>query len=378
MKRLLLVVPYPRFFLSHRLPLAEAAKRAGYDVSIATAPLEGSTKIAAAFPWFSVHWSVFRDEPLGELRMFRDLVRIYRRVRPDIVHHVTVKPVLYGTLAARITRVPAVLNAMAGMGDSFGGQRFRDRIWSVLTTWLMRIMTRHRRMRMIVQNETDLELLVSARIVRREQIVLIRGSGVDPVQFAPRHHEPNAIPVVALVARLVVAKGVIEFVDAARVLKRAGVVARFVIAGELLEGVIPDTISRQTVKQWVDEGTVEYLGYFEDPRDVYAMSDVICLPSYREGLPKTLLEASASELPVVTTDVPGCRDAVEDGVNGLLVPPRDSAALATAIRTLLDDPQLRREMGQRGRERVLREFTVDRVVRQTLDVYDELLRTAGK
>src|SRR4051812_27752595 len=291
MKRLLIVVPYPRFFITHRLALAEAARSRGYDVSVATAEFEESKAIAAKFPWFRLHWSVFRQEPLGEFRLFRDLLRIYRTVRPDVVHHVTLKPVLYGTLAARLSGVRAVVNAMPGLGDAFGGKRFRDRLWARLTTILMRLMVRHRHMRMIVQNDSDRAVLEESGIARSEDVVMVRGSGVDPDVFVEHQRDENPVVVVALIARLVVAKGVNEFVDAARILKSEGVRARFVVAGEFLEGVIPDTISRDRMKSWVGEGLIEYLGYVDDPRSIYAMSDIVALPSYREGLPKTLLEA---------------------------------------------------------------------------------------
>jgi glycosyltransferase involved in cell wall biosynthesis len=374
--RILYAVPSARFFLSHRLPLALAAKNAGYDVHVATADGDGVDRIAAAgLQWHCVRGGPLRQKPWSDLLTLIDLVRLYRKLRPAIVHHVTFKQILYGTIAARLTRVPAVVNAMTGMGDTFAAHSVSDRLWTALIVALFRIFVRHRRMRVIVQNPDDLALMRRLRLARENQLALVRGSGVDPEHFAPPPPATNDVPVIVLLGRVVYPKGIAEFAGASRLLRDAGVRARFVVAGELDResgAALPD----QRFEEWQREGAIEYIGFRDDPRDVYAMADIVCLPSYREGLPKTLLEAASCGLPIVTTDVPGCREAVADGENGILVPARSVEPLAAALRTLIENPDLRRTMGKRGRQRVIENYSLNAVITATLSIYDELSAAA--
>jgi glycosyltransferase involved in cell wall biosynthesis len=370
--RLVYVVPDARFFVTHRLALALAARARGYDVHVATPDGAAVDAIrAAGLPWHRVRFGALRRKPWSDLLTLIDLLRLYRRLRPELVHHVTFKAVLYGTIAARVNRVRAVVNAMTGLGDVFaahGGAG--DRVWRAITLALFRAFVRHPRMRVIVQNPDDLRELLAARTVREDDTVLIRGSGVDPDAFAPAVRAPNGVPVVLFAGRIVRTKGIAELVAAARLLRAGGVRARFVVAGDRDRdsgAAIPDA----TFDSWLPD--VEYAGFLDDVRPLYAASDVVCLPSWGgEGVPKALLEAAACALPIVTTDVPGCRDAVRDGENGLLVPPRDAPALATALRTLIEDPALRARLGRRGREIAIEEFSLQRVIGETLEVYGAL------
>jgi glycosyltransferase involved in cell wall biosynthesis len=368
---LLLVVPDARFFVTHRLALALAARAQGWDVHVATPPGQAVERIVAAgLPWHRVRFGALRRKPWSDLVTLLDLVALYRKLRPRLVHHVTFKAVLYGTIAARATAVPAVVNAMTGLGDVFAAQTRSDRAWMRIVVTLFRTFVRHRHMRVIVQNPDDRQALSAAGVVREEEIRLIRGSGVDPDFFVP---VPRAegVPVVLCVGRMVVPKGIGDYVEAARMLRTEGSEARFLLAGDL----DPDSgaaIPAWQLEAWRTEGIVEFMGYREDARELYAMADIVCLPSYREGLPKTLLEAASCALPIVTTDVPGCREAVVDGENGFLVPVRDAAAVARALRVLLGDAALRRTMGERGRARVIAQFSLDAVLTQTLAVYAEV------
>ncbi len=310
--------------------------------------------------------------PITELRTLRALYQLYRRLRPDLIHHVTIKPVVYGGLAARAAGCPAVVSAISGLGYVFTGASLRHRALRALAVGLYRRALKHPRSRVIFQNPHDAAIFRELSITSAEQPVLIRGSGVHLDRF---HHtpEPQGTPVVLLPARMLRDKGVVEFVEAARKLRSRGTEARFVLAGEP-DPENPASLTTEELMSWADAGVVEWWGHCEDMANTLARSHLVVLPSfYGEGLPKSLIEAAACGRAIVTTDHPGCREAVEDGLNGLLVPLRDSNALAEAIHALLGDPERRRSMGQRGRGRAEAEFSVDEVVRQHLEVYETLL-----
>ncbi|MEO6324469.1 MAG: glycosyltransferase family 4 protein, partial [Thermoanaerobaculia bacterium] len=319
-----------------------------------------------------VRFGALRAKPWSGALSIEDLVRLYRTLRPSVVHHVTFKAVLYGTIAARLTGVGAVVNAMTGLGDVFAANSLSDRGWRAVTVALFRIFVRHPNMRIVVQNADDRDVLVNAGAVRPEQTALIRGSGVDPAFFVPAPARGAHTPVVICAARMVLNKGIGEFVSAARQLRSEGVDARFLLAGDRATDSgkgIPDSV----FDGWVREGAIEYAGLREDIRELNAQADIACLPSWGgEGVPKSLIEAASSELPIVTTDVPGCRDIVRQGENGFLVPPRAVEPLAEALRTLILDPELGHRMGARGRAIVIAEFSLERVIASTLKIYEEL------
>lgn len=371
-RRLLFVVNDAPFFVSHRLPLAVAARAAGYEVHAAVpADTPATSRITAA--GIAVHHLPLHrsaTNPVSEARTVIALVRLYRRLRPDIVHHVTVKPVLYGSMAARLTRVPAVVNAVSGLGYIFLAQGPSAAARRAAVRAAYRVAFRHPRVRTIFQNPDDLEGFTRSGLLPAHSAVLIRGSGVDLREFTATPEQDGRV-IVMLPARMLWDKGVGEFVAAARQLNAVGVDARFVLVGEsdLNRAAVPT----EQLRAWHDEGTVEWWGRRDDMPATLARAHVVCLPSYREGLPKVLLEAAACQRAIVTTDVPGCRDAIENGETGLLVPVRDADALATAIRRLVGDPVLRQRMGRAGRARAERDFSVARVVEATLATYRELL-----
>jgi len=369
--RLLFVVNDAGFFLSHRLVLAEAARAAGYDVHVATPPGSGADRIGArGFPHHAIVLSRRGSRPWAEAASVAALVALYRRLHPALVHHVTVKPVLYGSIAARIAGVPGVVNAVSGLGYLFiaPGALARVRRGAVMTAY--GIAFRGRATRVIFQNEDDRGLFVGAGLVPIRRTVLIRGSGVDLAEFRPAPEPPDPA-VVVLPARMLWDKGVGEFVEAAAALRAEGMVARFVLVGDTDPGN-PAAISGERLREWQAAGTVEWWGHRTDMPAVLAAAHVVCLPSYREGLPKALLEASAAGRPIVTTDVPGCREVVRDGENGWLVPVREAAPLAERLRILLTDAGLRERMGRRGRAIAEAEFGVERVVAATLELYGAL------
>jgi len=366
-RKLLLFVTEDWYFVSHRLPLAVAAQAAGYEVVIVTRVRACANIIRNAglrlIPFENVRSSL---NPFTELWTLIRLVLLYRRERPDLVHHVALKPVLYGSIAARLAGGPPAINALAGMGWLFTpGTGLAESLKLLVRLIIARLLGSGIA---LVQNPDDARLLVQLG-VPESHIRRVAGSGVDLQVFRPQQ-VPDGVPVVVLPARLLWDKGVSEFVSAARMLRRNGIMARFVLAGEP-DPLNPASIPPSEVEGWIEEGIVESPGWVENMPKLFAACHIVCLPSYREGLPKALIEAAAAGKPIVTTDVPGCREVVADGHNGLLVAPRDVNALADALRRLIENPDLRQRMGEHGRRRAEQEFGSENVIQQTLALYEE-------
>jgi len=371
-RRLLFVVNNPAFFLSHRLPLALAARQAGYDVHVATMAGDSVSQIEAhGLTHHVIPMTRSGKHPVQELRTLWALYRLFRRLRPDVVHLVTIKPVLYGGIAARFAGVPAMVSAISGLGFVFVAKGAKAALVRKIVAMLYRLALGHRNSRIVFQNGNDRDVLHDLGAVRDAQVIMIRGSGVNLSDYAAVA-EP-APPVVALmVARLLRDKGVLEFVEAARILRREQVDVRMRLVGGIDSGN-PASVTQADVDAWQEEGIIEALGERRDIAALYAASHIAVLPSYREGLPRSLIEAAACGRAVVTTDVPGCRDAIEPDQTGLLVPSHDAVALAAAIGRLARDSALRQQMGQAGRVLAEREFDIDDVCRQHLDIYRTLL-----
>ena len=370
--RLLFLITEDWYFWSHRLDVARAARDAGFDVMIATRVTEHGERIQReGFRLFPISLVRQSKNPFVELAAVLELVRLYRRERPAIVHHVALKPILYGSLAAWISGVPVVVNAFAGLGYAFTDETRRK---SMAHTFLCRALSTLLRLSqsvVVFQNKDDRDLLFEEGVVEIQQTRIIPGSGVDTKRFVV---SPSAeeCPIVMLASRMLWDKGIGEFVEASRHLKQKGLAARYVLVGRCDEHN-PAAIEPTQLRQWVEEGVVEWWEHRDEMSQTLASAAIVVLPSYREGLPKVLLEAAACGKPLIATDVPGCRDIVTHGVNGLLVPARDSAALAAAIDTLLRDSSRRATMGVAGREAVTRMFSVEKIAGQVVDLYRELL-----
>ena len=370
--KLLFFVTEDWYFCSHRLPLAIAAREAGYEVAVLTRVQHHAAQIeAAGLRLIPFDLSRRGKNPLREFAVLCRLCRVYRREKPDLVHQVALKPVLYGSLAAWLAGVPHVVNALAGLGHLFTSGGWLTGLLRACIKLAFRALLNGGRRKVIVQNPDDFRLLVEACGLKPEVGVLIRGSGVDLAQFrcVP---EPEGVPLVVLPTRVLWTKGVGEFVEAARRLKAEGVAARFALVGDP-DPENPAAVPPDQLDAWRREGAVECWGRRDDMAEVLAGCHIVCLPSYREGLPKALIEAAAAGRAIVTTDTPGCREVVRAGDNGLLVPARDAKALAEALRGLIADADSRRRMGQRGREIAEAEFSVERVAAETLAVYRALL-----
>ena len=372
-KKLLFLVAEDRYFCSHRLPLAVMAKKAGYEVVVATRVNQHASVIENAGLKLVPLKCLRRGSlnPLREFAFILELLSIYRREKPDLVHHVAVKPVLYGSIAARLVGVPTIVNALAGLGFVFSSNRFLIRCLKSFFVVLLRLLLKGEKDSiMIVQNSDDRKVVVDRGIVNNEDVRLIRGAGVDVTQYCVQHRE-NEVPVVMLAARMLWDKGVGEFVEAARTVKQ-GHHTRFVLVGDT-DTENPAAIPRKDLENWHEEGVIEWWGYRDDMPDVISQADIVCLPSYHEGLPKILLEAMACGKAIVATDIPGCREVIHNGENGILVPLRNPASLVNAFEQLLNDREMVARMGTIGRQMVESKFSTDVINAEVLQVYEELL-----
>lgn len=370
--RVLFVVNDSRFFVTHRLPLALGIRDAGYDVHVAASPESGvSAILAAGLPFHPLRLAKQGMNPLADARTVFELVGLYRRLKPALVHQVTIKPVMYGTVAARIAGVPAVVNAIAGLGILFSGGQGIARVRRAGIRNVYARTVRHRNMRLIFQNASDLNDFVAMGLVQPGHAVIIPGSGADLSSLRPTA-EVAGTPLVVLVARLLRQKGVVEFAEAAARLKAEGINARFALVGDPADNRA--AVPRRLLQQWSDDGAIELWGWRDDMPDVLRQAAIVCLPSYYpEGVPKALIDAAAAGRPIVTTTMPGCRETVVDGVNGYQVPPRDVDALVAALRRLLQDADLRQKFGAASRRLAEERFSIDAVIHATLELYSNLL-----
>ncbi len=371
-RRLLFIVNIDWFFLSHRLPIAIKALNEGYEVHIATS-------ITDKYDVLRSHGLIVHPLPIGrssigffsELKTFLTFLRVIRKVRPHILHLVTIKPVIFGGICARLAGVPSVVSAISGLGFVFLARGLKASVVRTLVVSLYRLALGKRNLKVICQNPNDCETLVQTAGLSLARVAMIPGSGVDLVNYMVKPL-PQGIPLVVMAARLLRDKGVYEFIEAAQLLNQRSVAVRFCLIGEPDHGN-PATVTLDDLCAWDRYGCVERLGYRNDIPDLFSKANVVVLPSYYgEGLPKTLVEAAACGRAVVTTDHPGCRDAIEPGKSGLLVPVKDSTALADAIQQLVDNPKLQYSMGRAGRALAEREFAIEKIVNAHLTIYKEL------
>lgn len=369
---LMFVITEDWYFWSHRLGLARAARDAGFDVTIATRVTGHGDRIRQeGFQLLPIRLRRRSTQPFADLLAIVELIRIYRQLRPDIVHHVAMKPILYGSLAAWVAGIPSVVNAFAGLGYVFTDQERRGGFLRLGLMKALKFAIARTKSLVLFQNAEDRNQLVDSGVVPSDQSRIIAGSGVDTEKFVPTD-APSGLPTVMLASRMLWDKGVAEFVRAAQLLKEQRVGGRFLLVGRSdLDN--PAGISHEQLQAWVREGSIEWWGHRDDMPAVLGMATIVVLPSYREGLPKALLEAAACGKPLVASDVPGCREVVRDKITGLLVPVRDAEALADAISTLLADPDARAAMGRAGRDMVIREYSVSRIAGDTLALYRDLL-----
>jgi len=370
-RRLLFLVTEDWYFWSHRLPIARSARDEGMEVLVATRTRQYKKHIEnEGFRVIPISLKRKSKNIIRELHSIWEIVRIYRREKPDLVHHVAIKPILYGSVAAWITGVPHIINAFTGLGFIFIKKGWLASAIRKLIVFIYRLAFSSQNTFAIFQNPDDLKLFVDLQIVENDRAVLIRGSGVDVERFI-NLPEPAGIPVITLVSRMLWDKGIKELVDASRYLHNNGIKCRTILVGAP-DSDNPASIPEHVLRDWHAEGIVEWWGHRDNIGEIFSQSHIVVLPSYREGLPKVLLEAASCGRPIVATDVPGCREIVRNNENGFLVAPYDSKALGDGLATLVNDPGLRAKMGARGREIVTTEFSEDIVVKRTLELYKNI------
>ncbi len=371
--RILYVVNSLDFFVSHRLGIAKAALYQGFDVHLAAAAGADAHAIEMlGIRYHPIPLTRSGKNLLQELKTLWKLWRLFRSLKPDLVHLVTIKPVLYGGIMARFAKVPGVVAAISGLGSVFHPTSVHGRILKGLVKRFYRFAFAHANMHAIFQNPEDQAVILSLNAIEDSRTTIIPGSGVE-LEAYPHVAEPEAQPVAIFAARLLRDKGVFEFVEAAAILRSRGVDARFLLVGSPDSGN-PASVTADQLERFKREGVVEVMGFRQDIAQLFSNSNIVVLPSYYgEGLPKVLIEAAACGRAVVTTDHPGCRDAIEPGRSGILVPVRDARALADALQMLIGDASLRHQYGMAGRDLAERLFSVHSVIDAHLNIYRQLL-----
>ncbi len=338
-------------------------------------PFDGSPDENATQHGFHIHrYRLSRSglNPKDEILTIYDLVKLYKKVQPDILHHVAMKAVLYGSIAARIADIDKTVNLFPGLGYLFTHKSLKIKILKRIFFRVFRTVIARQKSYLVFQNYIDRKIFTTLGKMPKEQCVMIPGSGIDVDKY-PFVPENNKGPVrIVLPARMLRTKGVYEFVEAARILKKQKLNAEFILAGDP-DPKNRDSIPIEQLQEWNKEGVVKWIGWQEDLGKLFSECNIVCLPSYREGLPKVLLEAGACGRAVVTTDVPGCSEVIKDEDNGLLAPKQSAVKLAKITKKLITNYNLRQPMGLKGRKIVLKKYTSNQIIKANLDLYISLL-----
>lgn len=368
-----IVINIDKFFLTNRKEQAQAMVENGYEVHIVAQNTGYGEEIRnLGFIFHELPSQRFGLNPLKEVKALFFFRRLYKQYKPEIIHHLGLKPILMGSIASLSINNKYVFNTYTGLGYVFIVDTFKTAVIRNMLLTVFYFLYKRKDIIAIFQNTTDFKLFKQRKIVSDRNGFVIKGCGVDINEFRFAPAETKEVINVLLPGKLLRSKGVYEFVDAARILKKEwGQKVDFVLCGGVDHGH-PSEISENEVDQWVNEGVVKWPGHQSNMQAVLKDADIIVLPSFREGLPKSLLEAGAIGRPMVTYDVAGCNEVVREGVNGLIVPPHQPAKLAIAIRTLIGDSSLRLEMGRKAREITEKEFAVDVLVEQNLQLYRKI------
>jgi len=374
-KKILILVNTLSFLISHRIDVIKAAQDNGYKVVIAYGELGNTTtSILSKYgvDYLQVPLKRRTINPFKEIWSFFSICKIFYKHKPDIVHLITIKAYLYGGIAARIMGVPGVISAIAGLGIFFNKNNWWNFLFQKIFFLIFYFAFNHPNQKVIVQNLEDKKTLIKFISLNSKKILLFRGSGVKLSKFT-NLKEKNDVITISCASRLLYEKGIFDFVSAAKIIKKKNINAKFLLAGDL-DPDNPTSLNNQDLQNIIEEKVVEVLGYQKDIPALYARSHIICLPSfYGEGLPKALIEAAAASRAVVTTDIPGCRDAIILNKTGLLVPAKDPQKLADALQWLIENPKERYEMGKAGRKFAEKEFPIEKIVQNHLNIYQELI-----
>ena len=370
--KILFLVNVDWFFISHRLPIAIAAAKKGFEVHVATSVTDKADIIKnSGFILHDIPISRGSTGPVSTVKTLLAIIKLFHKVKPNLIHLVTIKPILLGGIAARITNIPGVIAAISGLGYIFIDQGFVASFRRFFVRVLYQVSLGHKNLRIICQNSNDLDEIQRATNVSNDSFSLIDGSGVALNKFI---YVPdlNKIPKVMMASRLLKDKGVIEFAEAAAILKGKNIDAEFILVGDPdLDN--PSSIKSSQVKQWEQKGILNCWGHVDNMQDILSQASIVVLPSYREGFPKVLIEAAACGRAVITTDVAGCRDAIYNGVTGVLVPAKDANSLAAAIFDLVASPEKCKQMGLEGRKMAEERFDENIVIKKHMSLYDQVL-----
>lgn len=372
MPKLLMVVNEDRFFLSHRKPVAIAAREEGYQVTIVAKDTGKFAEIRQlGFDVIDLPINPTGMNLREEWNTFRFLHNLYQKERPDIVHHVGLKNILWGGLAARMLNVPGVVNAVSGLGGLFNGGKISATTRGILT--LMRFSNHRRGVKVIFQNNDDMSIFLANKVVTPKQIAFTKGSGIDLNEYTYCEEPENGKIRIIFTGRMVREKGVCDLIEAAELLKPDfdGKV-EFILCGRLTPN--KTGVTAEYLDSHCHDNYMQWLGERNDIHDLLKSSHIMAFPSYyREGVPKSLIEASAIGRPIVTCNSTGCKDVVTDGVNGYLIEPRTPVMLAEKLRELIENKSLRVRMGKAAREIAEKEFSIDTVVKTHIDIYNTLI-----
>ena len=370
--KLFIVVNQDWFFLSHRLPIGMAAKEAGYDVTIVSEDTGVSDKIReAGLNTINLPINKAGTNIKDEIKTFFFLYKLFRREKPDIVHLVGLKTMLWGSLACRLAGGKAMVSAVCGLGVLFDEEHAHSFMTRSILK-VLRVTHKKKRLAVIFQNNDDKAIFLNAKIMKEEQCAFTNGSGINLQNYDYTPEPTDGLIKIIFTARMVEDKGTLILIDAAKKLEAEykGKV-QFLLCGGL--DTNPNGITKEMLESRCDGEYIQWLGHRKDVLELLKQSHIMAFPSwYREGLPKSVIEAEAIGRPVVTTDSVGCRDTVVDGKNGYMIPIKDSDALAMALKKLIDNPELRQTMGKNAREFAVSKFDINDVVKVHLDIYKAL------
>ena len=372
MSKVFMIINEDRFFLSHRRPVAEAARKVNFKTVIVTKDTGFKVEIKKlGFKVLDLPINPTGMNLFQELRTMSYLYRLYRREKPDIVHHVGLKNILWGGIAARMAHVKGVVNAVSGLGSLFNGERLSMTAKGVVRA--MRFVNNSHNVKFIFQNNDDLDIFTKHKVVKPDQVEFTKGSGVDLNEYAPVVKTSEGRVNIIFTARMVKEKGVMDLIEAANILKPdyADRIS-FTLCGRLTPN--KTGVTEEYMRSHCDGAYINWLGECDNVKEMLGKSHIMAFPSYyREGVPKSLIEAAACGLPIVTCDSTGCRDVVDDALNGFLIEPKNPEMLAEKLKILIDNKELRERMGRESRLKAEREFGIEKVVETNLRIYKELL-----
>ena len=365
-KKIVVIVNCLRSFEWHRVALCHEIARS-YDLTILLPYGDLPSKYEETFNIVRFPFSRKGTNPLTELKTLISLFLLIKKIKPDTLHHFTIKPVLYGTICARLLGTKKIINSVTGMGYVFTGTTLKQRVLQKVITFTYRFLMNSKRITFIFQNSFDRDFFTNQRMITLSQAKLIPGSGVKVENFSV-HHPDNASPHILFSSRILWDKGFRELIEATHLLIKDKIKFKLLIAGPL-DPENPAGVPENEFNQLMNSPQIEYLGYVKDMPTLLKSIDIICLPSYREGIPMALLEAMASGKPLITTDIPGCRELIfKDSPNGILVKVKDADSLKEGLKTLILDRELRVKMGENSRRNV-EHFSFDKIAKQIIDLY---------